>query len=80
MKYFQSYKVYQCVYTKREKIAIQQSMRKQKLSKSYTLFYLASCFMEPLKIAINHIFFNRSFCSQDVFLFRRFAHSAIFIF
>ena len=25
--------------------------------------------MKPLKMAINHFFFNRSFCSQDFFYF-----------
>ena len=40
---------------------------KTKTWKSCTLFYLTGCFMKPLKIAINHFFFNRSFCSQDFF-------------
>ena len=40
--------------------------KKQKTEKIWTLFYLTGYFM-TLKMAINHIFFNRSFCSQDFF-------------
>ena len=53
---------------------------KRKTEKSWNLFYLRGHFMKPLKMAINHFFFNRSFCSQDLFLFCKLVHSAIFVF
>ena len=40
-------------------------MREEKTQKSWNLFYLTGYFINPLKTAINHFFFNRSFCSQD---------------
>ena len=42
---------------------------KRNTEKSWTLFYLTGYFMKPLKMAINHFFFSRSFCSQDTFYF-----------
>ena len=67
-------------FVRKKKIVMQQSKSKQKLSKGCTLFYLTSCYMKPLRITINHFFFNRYFCSQAVFLFCRFVHRAIFLF
>ena len=34
-----------------------------------SMFYLIGYFIRHLKMAINHFFFNRSFCSQDFFYF-----------
>ena len=42
---------------------------KRKTKKSFNLFYLKGYFLKPLKMAINHILFDRSFCSQDFFYF-----------
>ena len=67
MKSYQFFKIYKRFYKKREKTVIQQSMRKEKLRKVGLLFYLTGYFMKPLKMAINHFFFSRSFCSQDFF-------------
>ena len=66
MKSYQFFKIYKRFYKKREKTVIQQSMRKEKLRKN---IYLTGYFMKPLRMAINHFFFSRSFCSQDFFYF-----------
>ena len=62
MTLYQFLKTYKRFYKKREKTDIRQSMTKKK-QKSWNLFYLTGYFMRPLKMAINHFFFNRSFCS-----------------
>ena len=53
---------------------------KRKTEKSWNLFYLKGCFTKPLKLAINHFFFNRPFLFTRFFLFRKLVHSAIFAF
>ena len=67
MKSYQFFKIYKCVYKKREKTVIQRVNEKRKTEKSCTLFYLTGYSVKPLKITINHFFFNRSFCSQYFF-------------
>ena len=62
MKSHQLFKIYKRFYKKREKIVMQQSIRKEKLRK---IFLFNRFFYEVLEKAINHFFFNRSFCSQD---------------
>ena len=67
MKSYRFFQIYKCIYKKREKTVIQQSMRKEKIHKRWNFFYLTGYFMKSLKMAINHFFFNKSFCSQDFF-------------
>ena len=69
MKSYQFFKIYKRFHKKRKKTVIQQSMRKEKTEESWIPFYLNGYLMKPLKMAINHFFFNISFCSQDFFFF-----------
>ena len=69
MKSYQFLKIYKCVCKNSEKTVIQRVNEKRKTEKSCTLFYLTGYFMKPLKMTINHFFFNRSFSSQDFFYF-----------
>ena len=55
-------------------------IEKRRTEKSWNLFYLTDYFMKPSKMAINHFFFSRFFCSQDLFLFCKLVHSAVFVF
>ena len=67
MKSYQFFKIYKRFYKKREKNSHTAVNEKKKTEKSLNLFYLTGYFMK--KIAINHFFFNRYFCSQDFFYF-----------
>ena len=69
MKSSQFFKFYIRFYKKKEKNTHKAVNEKRKTEKSWTFFYLTGYFMKPLKMAINHFFFNRSFCSQDIFYF-----------
>ena len=60
IKSYQFSKIYKRFHKEKEKTLTQQSMRKEKLRKVGTGY-----FIKPFKITINHFFFNRSFCSQD---------------
>ena len=77
MKSYQFLKIYKRFYKDREKTLIQQSMRK-KTEKSWTLLY-NRLFYKALKND-NYFFFNKSFCLQDFFLFRKLVHSVVFSF
>ena len=52
----------------------------KKTEKSWNLFYLMDYFMKPLKMAINHFFFNRSFSSLDFFFYFASSFTAQFLF
>ena len=67
----QSFKIYKRFYKKREETRNSHTSvnEKRRNKKSWNFFYLTGYFMKPLKMAINHFFFNRSFCSQDFFYF-----------
>ena len=69
----------QMLFKKREKshTAVNE---KRKTEKCWTLFYLTDYFMKPLKMAINHFFFNRSFLFTRFFLFCKLGHSTTFAF
>ena len=80
MKSCQFFKIYKRFYKKREKNNHTTVIEKRKTEKRWNLFYLTGYFTKPLKMAINHFFFNRPFCSQFYFLFCKLVHSAIFVF
>ena len=42
-------------------------------------YLTTGCFIQPFKMTI-FFFFDRYFCSQDIYYFCKFAHSAIFCF
>ena len=66
MKSYQFFKIYIRFYKKRENTHV--AVSEKKTEKIWTLFYLTGYFM-TLKMAVNHFFFSRSFCSQDSFYF-----------
>ena len=68
VKSYQFFKIYKRFY-KKEKNSHTAVNEQRKNERSCTLFYLTGYFMKPLKIVLNHFFFNRSFCSQDCFYF-----------
>ena len=72
MKSYQFSEIYKHFYKKREKMLIQQSMREKKLRK-VGLCFVTVYIIKPLKMSVNHFFFNRFFCSQYFFLFFSFA-------
>ena len=74
MKFYQFFKIY------KRKNSHTTDNEKRKTMKSWTSFYLTGYFMKPLKMAINHIFFNRYFVFTRFFLFRKLIHSAILAF
>ena len=69
MKSYQFFKIYKRFYKKREKNNHTAVNEKRKSEKNWNLFYLTGYFVKPLKMTINHFFFNRSFYSQDFFYF-----------
>ena len=79
MKSYQFFKIYKRLYKKREKTLIQQSMRRKQLRK-VGLCFITGYFIKPFKMTVTHFFFNRSFCSQDFFLFRKPVRSEMFAF
>ena len=75
MKCHQLFKFYMHFYKEREKSLTQQSMRIEKLGKVGPWF-IAGYIIKPFKIIII-FFFDRSFCSQDTYLFCKLVRSAI---
>ena len=83
MKSFQFFKIYKHFYEKRkktEKSSHTAVNEKRKTKQSWNLLYLTGYFMKPLKMAINHFFFNKSFCSQDFFFHFASSFTAQFLF
>ena len=76
MKSSQLFRFYKCFYKEREKknrTAVNENRKTVKLC------FTTGCFIEPFRIKIIFLF-NRSFCSQDIYLFRKLVPSAIFAF
>ena len=73
MKSYQFSEIYKHFYKKREKTLIQQSMREKKLRK-VGLCFVTVYIIKPLKMSVNHFFFNRFFLFTIfffIFLVRR---------
>ena len=68
MKSYQFFKFYIRFYKKREKNTQTTVNENRKTEKIQTLFYLTD-YPTTLKMAINHLFYSRSFCSQDFIYF-----------
>ena len=80
MKSYQFFKIYNRFYKEWEKSSHTAVNEKIKTKKSWDFIYLTGYFMKPLKMAINHFFFNSSFCSQDFFyLASSFVHKFCFL-
>ena len=76
MKVYQFFKIYKRFYKKGEKNSHTIVNEKRKTEKSWDLFYLIGYFMKPLKMAVNHFFFNpsRHGCISDASLRRLMQH------
>ena len=54
--------------TKDKKTCMQQSLRIEKVGK-VGLSFITGCFINSIKMMINHCFVNRTFCSKGIYFF-----------